>query len=246
MPARSHPGSSASPTTAVSTCSGASAACAGAEDARSRRTWRRPPRARRPAVDHALERLVTRLPPLERAVRPAEGRPRPLARGDADTDGLDDRRRQGGAPPRTGEAAGTPIAHPRRSPRAPPTSHGNMPHASPGRTGTACAPCWQRRAPAGGRLLPGPVAGAPYFDNYERLPRPWTERVTGSSTARRSSWLGPPMSPDGHPSRPSSTRRRPYRIVDFTHCPWVVPAAAVVDSAAMSDVRSRRVDPPPP
>jgi RNA polymerase sigma-70 factor (ECF subfamily) len=75
----------------------------------------------------------------------------------------------------------------------------------------------------------GPVAGAPYFDNYERIPRPWTARagfVDGAPVVLVETADAPVTA-----IRLEIVGARIVRITDFAHCPWVVPAAAVVGFA---------------
>jgi RNA polymerase sigma-70 factor (ECF subfamily) len=76
----------------------------------------------------------------------------------------------------------------------------------------------------------GPIDEAPYFKNYERMEAPWRlavaevdgELVVVALHQRRDEW------------KPASVARLEVidqhivRIVDYAHCPWVLPAAASV------------------
>ena len=82
----------------------------------------------------------------------------------------------------------------------------------------------------------GKALDAPYFVNYERWPWPWKlaigevdgEPVVIILRRRTDTWA------------PHSVIRfdvigeRIERIVDYIHCPWVIPAAASVSLAELS------------
>ena len=181
-----------------------------------------------PAVDRAIERLVTRLPPLERACVLLK-------------DVLDHSLEETAA--LTGSTIGGVKAALHRG-------RAKLQHAD-------AAPAPRRALPDVARLYAerfarrdwdgvralladdarlrvadcyqGPVAGAPYFDNYERIPRPWTARagfVDGAPVVLVETADAPVTA-----IRLEIVGARIVRITDYAHCPWVVPAAAVVGFA---------------
>jgi RNA polymerase sigma-70 factor (ECF subfamily) len=178
-----------------------------------------------PAVDRAIERLVTRLPPLERACVLLK-------------DVLDHSLEETAA--LTGSTVGGVKEALHRG-------RGKLLNA-------AAAPPPPRPLPALARLYAerfarkdwdgvralladdarlrvadcyqGPVAGAPYFANYEQIPRPWTARagfVDGEAVVLITTADGPPTA-----VRLEIVAGHVVRITDYAHCPWVVAAAAVV------------------
>ena len=82
----------------------------------------------------------------------------------------------------------------------------------------------------------GKLVDAPYFANYERWPWPWklaVGEVDGEALVMilqggTDTWT--PYSA----IRLEVTGRRIERIVDYIHCPWLLPAAASVSLAAPS------------
>jgi RNA polymerase sigma-70 factor (ECF subfamily) len=81
----------------------------------------------------------------------------------------------------------------------------------------------------------GTVAGSPYFGHYERWTQPWTA-AAGFVDGEPVVLFGPPAS-DGGVSTPVSAVRlalahgRVRAITDYAHCAWVLPAASVVSPA---------------
>jgi RNA polymerase sigma-70 factor (ECF subfamily) len=82
----------------------------------------------------------------------------------------------------------------------------------------------------------GKLADAPYFANYERWPWPWklavgeVDREPVVIILRRGVDTWTPHSA----IRLDATSQRIERIVDYIHCPWVLPAAASVSPAGLS------------
>jgi len=75
----------------------------------------------------------------------------------------------------------------------------------------------------------GPVAGAPYFDNYASIPHPWTARagfVDGAPVVLITAADAPATA-----VRLRIVGGHVVGITDYAHCPWVVPSAAVVSFA---------------
>jgi RNA polymerase sigma-70 factor (ECF subfamily) len=76
----------------------------------------------------------------------------------------------------------------------------------------------------------GLIDESPYFGNYERMPTPW--RFTLAQVD--SEWVAVALRQNGEGWAPHSVVRletvddRITRIVDYVHCPWVLPAASSV------------------
>jgi RNA polymerase sigma-70 factor (ECF subfamily) len=76
----------------------------------------------------------------------------------------------------------------------------------------------------------GPIDEAPYFGRYERLTRPW--RLAAAAVDGEHVLVV--LEPDGDAwvakaiVRLDLSDRHIVRIVDYTHCPWVLPAARLV------------------
>ena len=82
----------------------------------------------------------------------------------------------------------------------------------------------------------GELVEAPYFANYERWPWPWklaVGEVDGATVViilRRGADTWTPHSA----IRLDVIGQRIERIVDYIHCPWLLPAAASVSLAGPS------------
>jgi RNA polymerase sigma-70 factor (ECF subfamily) len=178
-----------------------------------------------PAVDRAIERLVTRLPPLERACVLLK-------------DVLDHSLQETAA--LTGSTVGGVKAalHRGRAKLLRADKASRPPRPLP-EVARLYAERFARRDWDGVRALladdarlrvadcyQGPVAGAPYFDNYERIPRAWTARagfVDGEPAVIVSTAGALPTA-----VRLEIVAGRVAAITDYAHCPWVVAAAADV------------------
>jgi RNA polymerase sigma-70 factor (ECF subfamily) len=80
----------------------------------------------------------------------------------------------------------------------------------------------------------GKLAGAPYFRNYERWPMPWklaVGEVDGEPLVIMLQRGADTWTPHSM-VRLSVADNRIDRIVDYVHCPWVIPAAASVTVSA--------------
>jgi RNA polymerase sigma-70 factor, ECF subfamily len=178
-----------------------------------------------PAVDRAIERLVTRLPPLERAC---------VLLKDVLDHSLEE----------TAELTGSTIGGVKAALHR---GRAKLQHAEasphPRRPLPDLARLYAERfaerdwdgvralLTADARLrvadcYQGPVAGAPYFENYERIPRPWTARtgfVDGEAVVLIATAGAPPTA-----VRLEIVSGRVVRITDYAHCPWVVPSASLV------------------
>ena len=76
----------------------------------------------------------------------------------------------------------------------------------------------------------GPIDEAPYFRNYERLTIPWRlamAEVDGELAVVALRQHGDNWRPDSV-ARLEVIEQRIVRIVDYAHCPWVLPAATSV------------------
>ncbi len=179
-----------------------------------------------PAVDRAVERLVARLPPLERAC---------VLLKDVFDHSLEE------TASLTGSTVGGVKAalHRGRGKLQRAEAETPPPRRPLPEVARLYAERFARRDWDGVRALlaeaarvrvadcfEGPVAGAPYFGNYERIPHPWTSRagfVDGEPAVLVSTGDAPPTA-----VRLDIAGGRIVSITDFAHCPWVVAAAAAV------------------
>jgi RNA polymerase sigma-70 factor (ECF subfamily) len=84
----------------------------------------------------------------------------------------------------------------------------------------------------------GPLEGAPYFERYDRLTRPWriaSGQVDGEPVLIVLQRVVDVWGPQAI-IRIGTSDRRIVSIVDYTHCPWVLTAAAAVQ---LDDLSSR-------
>ena len=82
----------------------------------------------------------------------------------------------------------------------------------------------------------GALANAPYFSNYRRWPTPWrlaVGEVDGEPAVIIHFWEGNRWSPTCL-VHVEVANDRIVRIMDYIHCPWILTAAASVDSGEIS------------